>query len=153
MWFRRDAVLVGSVLLAAGVFVFALVQTLGSDEAVEPATDGREVVALNDADDLPGLIGQRVHADDVEVESVPADEGFWMDAGAGRVWVQLETAGESAVTIVAGDRVSFTGEVVAHGRDFADRPEFPQDDAEALADAGAHVEVAVADLRLVPSRS
>ena len=149
MWFRRDAVLVGSGLLAVGVFVFAMVQTLGSGETVEPAAGGREVVALNDADDLPGLVGRRVRVDDAEVERVPADEGFWLDTGTGLVWVQLETAGESTVTVSAGDRVSFTGEVVAHGHDFAHRPEFPQSDAEALAEAGAHVEVAVADLRLV----
>src|SRR3712207_6938439 len=36
MWFRRDAVLVGSVLLAVGVFVFAVVTTLGPGETVGP---------------------------------------------------------------------------------------------------------------------
>src|SRR3712207_5514291 len=91
MWFRRDAVLVGSVLLAVGVFVFAVVTTLGSGETVGPAADGRQVVALNDAEDLPGLVGRRVRVDDAEVERVPADEGFWLDTGTGLVWVQLET--------------------------------------------------------------
>jgi hypothetical protein len=151
MWFRRDAVLVGCVLLAVGVFVFAMLQTIGAEPSVPSGNDsvaGGEVVAL-DAGDLADQDGRLVRADDVAVVSVPADEGFWVDAGDGRVWVQLTTAGESPAAVEAGDRVSFTGEVEVHGRDFADRPEFSAADAEALIESGVHVEVDVADLRFV----
>ena len=47
------------------------------------------------------------------MQSVPADEGFWVTADGGdRVWVQIETTGESPFVVEPGTRVSFTGTVV-----------------------------------------
>ena len=58
----------------------------------------------------------------VPVESVPADEGFWVGNGPGRrVWVQLATRGESSVRVRPGQLASFTAEVVAATGDFPSR--------------------------------
>ncbi len=45
-------------------------------------------------------------------------------------------------------RVSFTGQVVAHGSDFVVSPDFPSADADDLVDAGAHIEADVDDIHL-----
>ena len=48
------------------------------------------------------------------VQSVPADEGFWVGSGPGqRLWVQLDGQGESPADVRAGDAVSFDGRAVA----------------------------------------
>ena len=60
-------------------------------------------------------------AQDVLVQDVPADEGFWVVSGAGRVWVQLVGAGESGAAVRAGDRVSFEGRAVPVPAGFAAR--------------------------------
>jgi RNA polymerase sigma factor (sigma-70 family) len=58
--------------------------------------------------------GRTAEARGVPVESVPADEGFWVGEGRGRrVWVQLATGGESAVRVRTGQRASFSARVVA----------------------------------------
>jgi hypothetical protein len=120
------------------------------EDGAAPAsgTGQQQVVDLADVDQLSDLVGQRVSATDAVVVSVPGDEGFWVATGGEDAWVQLVTAGESPFTVESGNRVSFTGDVVAHGADFAERPEFSELDARRLVDAGAHVEVPVGDVRL-----
>lgn len=62
---------------------------------------------------LRAYAGRTAVARDVRVESVPADEGFWVGDGPGRrVWVQFETRGESALRIRPGQRASFSAKVV-----------------------------------------
>lgn len=150
---RRDPI----VLLCAAVAVVAAVVGIfwslsGSSESSGSSTAGEgtsePAVALSEVDDLREHVGDRVVADGVEVDAVPADEGFWVDAGDDRVWVQVDTAGESPFAVLEGQRLDFTGSVVAHGADFVQQPDFPAGDAEELIDAGAHVEVDVADLRV-----
>jgi hypothetical protein len=47
------------------------------------------------------------------VQAVEADEGFWVGAGPGdRVWLQLVGAGESPDQVLVGDRITFSGEAV-----------------------------------------
>lgn len=60
---------------------------------------------------LSRYAGKPVTATGVPVQSVPADEGFWVGSSTkDRVWVQLTgQAGESAYTVKKGDRISFTG--------------------------------------------
>ncbi len=151
---RRDRLLVVLGAVAAVAILVGLLGSLlsppgpgssgdGDDDATTP-----ESVALSEVDDLRDHVGQQVVADTAEVESVPADEGFWVEAGGDRVWVQVDTAGESPYTVTEGQRVAFTGLVVAHDADFARRPDFPASDAEELTEAGAHVEVDVSDLRI-----
>lgn len=63
---------------------------------------------------MTGEIGRTAEAEDVPVQSVPADEGFWIGGGPGaRVWVRLDTrGGESAARVRPGQRASFSAEVV-----------------------------------------
>lgn len=149
---RDPVVVIGAVVVLAAL-LFGLVYTAGWPDA-EPSAGEQgsgEVLALDDVDDLSDVVGQRVAADDAEVQGVPADEGFWVSTGGERAWVQLTTAGESPFAVRAGQHVSFSGQVVAHGPDFAQRPEFSAADADELVDAGAHVEVDVGDVRLAGS--
>ena len=57
--------------------------------------------------------GQQATANAVEVQSVPADEGFWIGSSeTDRLWIQLtDTGGESDYQVKAGDQVGFTGTV------------------------------------------
>ncbi len=150
---RRDRLLPVLGVAAAVAILAGLVGSLlapsstGSDDGGDGGA-AVESVALRDVDDLRDHVGQQVVVDGAEVESVPADEGFWVDAGGDRVWVQVDTAGESPYTVTDGQRVAFSGLVVAHDADFARRPDFPAADAEELTEAGAHVEVDVSDLQL-----
>ncbi|TQS41379.1 hypothetical protein FL583_30220 [Cryptosporangium phraense] len=55
----------------------------------------------------------------MSVQSVPADEGFWIGTSeTDRIWVQLTGQGESPFKVTAGQTVSFTGTVVANGAGF-----------------------------------
>jgi hypothetical protein len=112
-------------------------------------TDTAGALDLQDVSDLSDVVGRTVVAEATDVQGVPGDEGFWVDAGGESAWVQLSTAGESPYEIRGGQRVSFVGRVVAHGPDFAERPEFSDVDAEALGEAGAHIEVESRDLTVV----
>ena len=143
---RRDRLIVVCGLVALVATAFGVLWSL-----TVPSGSGTadRAVALGELDDLREHVGQRVVADGVEVDSVPADEGFWVQTDGGRVWVQVDTAGESPFEVREGQRVDLTGTVVAHGADFAQQPDFPAADAEDLVEAGAHVEVDVADLDLV----
>lgn len=97
--------------------------------------------------------GRSVTAQRVRVQSVPADEGFWIDGGrSGRVWVQLVTGGaESRVQVRAGNYVSFTGVVRPHGRNFPTTVGVTRRaDAEALALRVVHLETDANGLRIGP---
>jgi hypothetical protein len=69
-------------------------------------------------DPLTDYIGRRVSAFGLRVTSVDADEGFWVQSGGRRAWVQIETAAESPYTVRPGDTVSFSGRVLPHDPDF-----------------------------------
>jgi hypothetical protein len=99
---------------------------------------------------LAAVVGRPVAATDVVVQSVAADEGFWVgSSGTDRVWVQLTGEGESAYAIGPGDRVSFTGQVVGHDAGFAAQVGVdPAEGAEQLTRQAAHAAVVQADLQL-----
>lgn len=134
----------GTAALAA---VLAGVVTVGAalDEPAPPArlpppgaqvtVDGRPLLGA-------GQLGP-ARADDVAVQAVPADEGFWVVSGADRrVWVQLVGAGESAAAVRPGDRVSFEGRAVPVPDGFAARAGLtPAEGAGELERAGVLVEV------------
>ena len=79
----------------------------------------------------------------VPVQSVPADEGFWVGTSeTDRIWVQLIGIGESSYTIAAGNTVDFAGEVVASPAGFpAEVGVDATEGAEQLIAQGAHIEV------------
>lgn len=104
---------------------------------------------------VPGrdAVGQPVTGTALPVESVPADEGFWLGAGPGqRVWVHLVGGGESRAQVRAGDRVDLAGTVrpVQQASPELGGLEAGEGLAEAVAD-GAVVVVPTAALVLSPA--
>jgi hypothetical protein len=93
---------------------------------------------------LSRQIGQHLTMTGVHVRSVTADEGFWIDTDHGRAWVQIATPRESPYVVNAGDVVSFSGEVVAHGPNFArDVGVTASEGAADLSAQGAHITIPV----------
>jgi hypothetical protein len=78
--------------------------------------------ALDWPKDMPepmtNYVGRRVNAFGLKVTGVDADEGFWVQKGDRRAWVQIETAVESPYTVRVGDTVSLSGRVLPHDPDF-----------------------------------
>jgi hypothetical protein len=85
----------------------------------------------------------------VLVQSVPADEGFWVGTSeTDRVWVQLSGTDESGYVVQQGDRVDFTGQVTAHDPGFATQVGVAAaEGADQLDQQAAHIEVAKSQLR------
>lgn len=92
---------------------------------------------------LTAFVGQTATSTGVTVQSVPADEGFWVGTSAtDRVWVQIIGGGESPYKVTAGDKVDFTGTVVANATDFpATVGLTAADGAAQLTTQAAHIEV------------
>lgn len=113
--------------------------------------NGESILPLSGGD-LGRYAGQTVVARSVTVQSVPADEGFWLGTSeTDRVWVQLTGgAGESVVTVRPGDRVSFdAGSVVATAPGFADQVGVTAEEgAQQLESQRQHLEVATSALRV-----
>lgn len=85
---------------------------------------GAAVLPLAEAGNADGglasVSGQQVTATAVTVQSVPADEGFWVGTSeSDRAWVQLSGDGESSFSVQPGQAVSFTATVVPNVPDFA----------------------------------
>jgi hypothetical protein len=99
------------------------------------ATDGQTGAVTSGGDNLLGATGGgtgtaaslRAHDGEqavgraVQVQSVPADEGFWVGTSAqDRLWVQLTgTRGESDYKVKEGDTIDFTGTVTPAAKGFA----------------------------------
>jgi len=121
--------------------------TADAPSPTPPATltvDGTPTLPATRVGPMVGAVGRPAVARDVPVQSVPADEGFWVGGGPGdRVWVQLATRGrESTFRVRPGQRASFSGTVV---RVTADTPAkvglTPAEGAAELRSIGAYVTV------------
>lgn len=100
---------------------------------------------------LAAQVGKPVTGTGVTVLSVPADEGFWVGSSdTDRVWVQLTGGGgESPYSVKAGDRVDFTGQVVAHDAGFAGQVGVDAaEGADQLVRQSAHIAVVKSVLKL-----
>lgn len=95
-------------------------------------------------------IGADVKICGLRVESVPADEGFWVSVGdSDRTWVLLSGVGESSFRVRPGQSVEFVGRLVRHDADFVRRVGVSDPEgATELRSDGYHVEVAREDVRL-----
>ena len=124
-------------------------QVLAGSQVVVPLAAGS-----SGSGDLSQYAGQAATARTVAVQSVPADEGFWVgNSASDRVWVQLTgAAGESAVTVKAGDRISFTGgKVVATPAGYAEKVGVDATEGSAqLTAQKAHIEIAKNAIKLTP---
>lgn len=113
--------------------------------------NGRPLLPLP-AGRLAPYAGATVSAAGVLVQSVAADEGFWIgDSTTDRVWVQLalRPGGESPDDVKAGERVNFRGVVVAHPAGFARQAGVTAAEGAAqLTAQGAHIVVNGEVLRL-----
>lgn len=88
--------------------------------SVRPASNivlmsGRPLVVTPDGDGLASHTGDRVRVRSARVLGVPADEGFWISAGAksdAALWTHLDVKGESPKHVEKNDTVSFVAKIV-----------------------------------------
>ncbi|MEO7234299.1 MAG: sigma-70 family RNA polymerase sigma factor [Lapillicoccus sp.] len=127
--------------------------TATSSPAGVPGLTASGRTVIGDTSHLAPLVGAGFDADHVHVVAVPADEGFWVGtdgpdhASGDQVWVQLTGAGESPVTVRAGQSLDFTGVVVANAPGFVDRLTISdQQGRSALSAAGYHLEAKASSL-------
>jgi hypothetical protein len=163
------ALLAGVVRCSAGVgnsavpaVPTAVIPGAGADAAPVAAVPGSlsaDGTSLFDAArtgdrSLADFAGDTAIGHAVPVQSVPADEGFWVGPNdTDRVWVQLTSSGESAVTITPGQLLDLSGPVVPHGADFARKAGVAAaDGAEQLTREGAHLEVDPNQVKVVGTR-
>ena len=82
------------------------------------------------------------------VQSVPANEGFWIACGQARVWLRLVGAGESPRATRPGANVDFRASSARHGPGFAaSQGVDPAEGAAELDAQGVHLEAAYSDLK------
>lgn len=121
------------------------------DEDIALTAGTEEVFPLPSPDqDLSTFTGEVVGRS-VPVESVPADQGFWLGTGPDqRIWVEIVAIeGETPFTVRRGEQVSFTGaEFVPHDETYAQRLGVSADEgADQLTAQGAHVQVRASDMQ------
>lgn len=121
-------------------------QLLAGGQSVLPLSSG------STGGDLTQYAGQDATAKGVLVQSVPADEGFWVGSSeTDRVWVQLTgSAAESGYTVRKGDRIDFTGgKVVPSGPGFASQVGVtPAEGATQLESQRQHFQVPKGNVKL-----
>ncbi len=83
--------------------------------------NGDDLLSAQTSINQGGHDGQQAVGHAVKVQSVPADEGFWVGTSTtDRLWVQLSgTHGESDYTVKKGDAIDFTGTVKPANKRFA----------------------------------
>ena len=110
---------------------------------------GMPIVPLPPGEDLSPFSGRRAEAQEVPVQSVVADEGFWVGLNErDRVFVHLVGRGESLRKVRAGAKVSFTGTITKNPADLAGLGVSADEGAALLQRQGYHVEVHRSDLRV-----
>ena len=115
--------------------------------------EGQRVLPLTggSSTSLSKYAGQKAVTTSVKVQSVPADEGFWVGTGrSNRVWVQLTgKAGESPYKVKTGDSVTFTGKIIKNASGFARTVGVTASEGRAQLDAQAyHIDAAKSSLKL-----
>jgi hypothetical protein len=92
-------------------------------EAGTVVAGGDAVLGGGSARQLGDYHDQQAVGRAVRVQSVPADEGFWVGTSTtDRIWVQLTgTRGESDYKVKQGDAIDFTGTVTAAAAGFAEK--------------------------------
>ena len=102
----------------------AVLANLGGDQPRPPqgplTVVGAGKIPMS-ASRLDDYVSKRVSGKGLLIDSVPANEGFWIGGGNNRVFIRLTKPAESGFTARAGRRVTFAGTVVKHGPGFARR--------------------------------
>jgi hypothetical protein len=128
--------------------------TTGAGQAGEPGTvtaGGADLLEYPTTETLNAHDGQETVARGVRVQSVPADEGFWVGADdQNRLWVQLTgTGGESDYKVKEGDTVDFTGSVTRSAPGFAAEQGVTQaEGADQLTEQGHYLSTPASGVKL-----
>jgi hypothetical protein len=112
---------------------------------------GENLLSDPTAAGLGGHSGEQALGRAARVESVPADEGFWVGTSEkNRVWVQLTgVRGESDYKVKEGDSVDFTGTVTRADEGFAAKAGVtPAEGAGQLTDQGIYLLVQSSTVKL-----
>ena len=93
----------------------------GNGQAGTVTAGGQNLLGAGSAANLSTHDGEEAVGRAARVQSVPADEGFWVGTSENdRLWVQLTgTRGESDYKVKEGDAVDFTGTVKPAAKGFA----------------------------------
>ncbi|MGK5684119.1 hypothetical protein [Actinoplanes sp. URMC 104] len=130
-----------------------------TDTATATAEDGAGTVTAGGASLLGAGGAQNLSANDgkqatgqgVKVQSVPADEGFWVGSSEqDRVWVQLTgTNGESYYKVKQDDTVNFSGTVTRAAEGFAAKTGVTAaEGADQLTEQGYYISVPASSVKL-----
>ena len=127
-------------------------ETSGSSTAQGAVTaNGDDLLSTQTSISQGGHDGEQAVGHAVKVQSVPADEGFWVGSSAtDRLWVQLSgTHGESDYTVKQGDSIDFTGTVKAASKSFASSVGLTAaEGAGQLTQQGHYISVPSSDVKL-----
>lgn len=94
-------------------------QSSGAAGSGALTSDGASLLPIPDGG-LGGYAGKPVEGTSVPVQSVVADEGFWVGADeTNRVFVRLNIQGESPFQVRAGQPINLSGTVKSNPADFA----------------------------------
>jgi hypothetical protein len=110
--------------------------------------NGARLLPVPSALQIRPLLGQRVVAHDVPVQSAVSHPGFWVGTSSGeRLYVHITDPQHVAHPVRQGQRLRFTGRLVANAPAFARSDGVtPAEGATLLTLEGAHIEVSAAAL-------
>ncbi len=125
-------------------------KTAASPRAASPSPSPSPVTTLpfDQPDQLTALVGRPVRLTDVEVQSVPGDEAFWVGPSeTERLFVFLAEdqtppgKTESKVEVNAGDQVDIRGELrrMPSEQEAQQLFDLPQDELQAVTDAMVYI--------------
>lgn len=120
-------------------------------EAGTVTTGGEDLMINPTAAGLKPYAGRPAVGTAVEVQSVPADEGFWIGSSeTDRLWIQLtDTGGESDYRVKPGDQVDFTATVTRAADGFAAETGLSAaEGADQLTEQGSYLSVPASSVKL-----
>jgi len=123
----------------------------GAGEQGAVTAAGANLLGTANAENLSANDGGEAVARSVQVQSVPADEGFWVGSSEqDRLWVQLTgTRGESDYKVEQGDKVDFTGKVTRAAAGFAAKAGLSAaEGADQLTDQKFYISVPASSVKL-----
>lgn len=147
---RRRPARTATVAAAGATLAFLLVARSEDPPACGGAVtlDGSRF-GIFDTDRFAEMTGRSVQGENLPVDSVPADEGFWLGCADGRVWIQLTGVTESPDRVTPGRHLDLTGTVARHSAGYSGSIGVdPSEGAAELDRQRVHLEVAYRDLLL-----
>jgi RNA polymerase sigma factor (sigma-70 family) len=145
------AVVVGALVVASFLAANPDRQERPPPMAGDPrlTSAGQAILPLAGRPPLARYAGKDIQGRGVPVQLVAANEGFWVGTSErDRVWVQLARTRESPFKVRAGQRVWFTGTMVANSPDFPNQAGVTTSEgASLLSQQGYHIEVQADRLR------